>query len=321
MRYHNHGRNETEQSLITTFRRFNRFYTPLIGTLSRSYLETPYSLQEARVIFEVATNPGCTAKDIQLHVGFDQGYLSRLVERLSRARLIRRTKSADDRRAQNLFLTSAGKKASKLLNERADDQTRQLVTHLNDNQMVQLQNELGIVHRLLDSEAPPERIDIREQRVGDLGWVFYRQAAGYKDEFGYSKIFELHVCEGLFPYLKNYEPKRDRMWISVAGEQTVGFIAVHHVTDRPDWAQLRWFFIEKNFRGRGAGSRMLERTLSFCKKAGYEGVFLWTVSDLDTARRIYQKAGFKLVEEKEGCNWAPWAREQRWELRFGDRYR
>jgi len=311
-----HALRRSDQPLVTTFRRFNRFYTALIGTLSRGYLETPFSLQEARVIFEVATNPGCTAKDIQLHVGFDQGYLSRLVERLTRAGLIRRTKSVDDGRAQNLFLTSAGKKVFRMLNVRADGQARQLTSHLSGNQVIQLQNALRVVHRLLDSEVPSERINIREQQVGDLGWAFYRQAAVYKHEFEYNQAFEFHVCEGLFPYLKNYDPKRDRMWFGVMSEQTVGFIAVHHVTDRPGWAQLRWFFVEKDFRGRGLGSRLLKRALSFSKRAGYEGVFLWTVSDLDSARRAYQKAGFKLAEEKERCDWASWAREQRWELRL-----
>jgi len=312
-----HALRRSEQSLLSTFRRFNRFYTALVGTLSRGYLETPYSLQEARVIFEIATNPGCTAKDIQLHVGFDQGYLSRLLERLTRARLIRRTNSLDDGRAQNLFLTSAGKKAFKILNQRADNQARQLAKHLNDNQVVQLQNALTVVHRLLDSEVPTERINVREQQVGDLGWAFYRQAVAYKDEFGYSQVFESHFCKGLFPYLNNFEAKRDRLWVGVAGDQTVGFVAVHHVADRPGWAQLRWFFVEKDFRGRGLGSRLLDILVSFCKKAGYEGVFLWTVSDLDAARRLYQKTGFKLAEEKEECDWAPWAREQRWELRLG----
>ncbi len=109
------------------------------------------------MIFEVATNPGRTAKYIQLHVGFDQGYLSRLVERLTRAGLIRRTKSADDQRAQNLFLTPAGKKAFKILNERADDQARQLTAHLNDNEAIQLRNALRVVQRLLDSEVPLNR--------------------------------------------------------------------------------------------------------------------------------------------------------------------
>lgn len=310
------GLRRSEQSLIPTFRQFNRFYTALIGTLSRGYLETAFSLQEARVIFEVATNPGCTAKDIQLHVGFDQGYLSRLIERLARARLIRRIKSADDGRAQNLFLSPVGKKAFKILDERANSQARQLVAHLNDSQVIQLRNSFSVVHRLLDSEAPTEPINIREQQIGDLGWALYRQAALYTDEFGYSQVFESHVCEGLLPYLNNYEHRRDRMWVGVAGEQIVGFIAVHHVANRPGWAQLRWFFVEKGFRGRGLGSRLLERAVTFCKKAGYEGVFLWTVSDLDAARRLYQETGFKLVEEKEECEWASWAREQRWELRL-----
>ena len=312
-----HALRRSEQSLLPEFRRFNRFYTALIGTLSRGYLETSYSLQEARVIFEVATNPGCTAKDIQLCAGFDQGYLSRLVERLTRAGLIRRTKSADDGRAQNLFLTSTGKKAFKVLNKRANDQARKLITPLNDIQVIQLRDSLRVVHRLLNSGVSSERISVREQQVGDLGWAFYRQAVAYEDEFGYSQVFESHFCEGLFPYLKNYEAKRDRMWVGVAGGQTVGFVAVHHVADRPGWAQLRWFFVEKDFRGRGLGSRLLEIVVSFCKKAGYEGVFLWTVSDLDAARSVYQKRGFKLAEEKGECNWAPWARQQCWELRLG----
>lgn len=269
------------------------------------------------MIFEVAIHPGCAAKDIQSHVGFDQGYLSRLIERLVRARLIRGTKSADDGRAQNLFLTPAGKKAFKTLNQRANSQARQLTAHLNDNQEIQLQNALRVVHRLLDSNFHSEPINIREQQIGDLGWAFYRQSIVYKDEFEYSQAFESHVCQGLFPYMKGYDPKQDRMWIGEAGEQTVGFIAVHHVADSPGLAQLRWFLVEKDFRGRGLGSRLLERALSFCKKAGYEGVFLWTVSDLDAARRVYQKAGFKLAEEKEECDWAPWGREQRWELVWG----
>ncbi len=252
-----------------------------------------------------------------MHVGFDQGYLSRLIERLTKARLIGKNKSADDARAQNLFPTPAGKTAFKILNERADSQARQLAAHLNDDQVIQLRNALRVVHRLLDSEVPPEPINIREQQIGDLGWAFYRQAAVYRDEFGYSQAFESHVCEGLFPYLKNYEPKRDRMWVGAMSEQPVGFIAVHHVADRPGWAQLRWFFVEKEFRGRGLGSRLLDRAVGFCKKAGYEGVFLWTVSDLNAASKLYQKTGFKLVEEKEECDWASWARKQRWELRLG----
>ena len=310
---------QSENYLVAYFRQFNRFYTSLIGTLSRSYLDTPYSLQEARVIFEVANRQGCTARDIQLHSSFDQGYVSRLIERLSRVGLIRRMRSADDGRAQNLFLTSKGKRAFNLLNERANSQARKLVAGLSEDQMVQLWGALGIVRRLLDSEAPADPIRILEQRVGDLGWVFYRQAKAYRDEFAYNPAFEFHVCEGLLPFLKKYQRKKDRLWMAMAGAQPVGFIAVHHVTGRPRWAQLRWFFVERDFRSRGVGSRLLKRALAFCKKAGYEGVFLWTVNDLDSARRLYQKAGFQVTKELEGCAWASWAREQRWDLRIHEK--
>ena len=134
------------QSLTSTFRKFNRFYTGLIGTLSRGYLKTPFSLQEARVIFEVARNPGCTAKEIQSRAGFDQAYLSRLVARLMRAKLINKTKSVEDRRAQRLLLTAAGKKAFNILNKRANQQARQIFAHLNPEQASQAM-------RLVSSDA------------------------------------------------------------------------------------------------------------------------------------------------------------------------
>src|SRR5207245_3550935 len=96
------------ESLAGRVRNFNRFYTRLIGVLDRGYLKTPYSLQEARVLYELGAGPGSTAKDIRGRTGFDQGYLSRLVARLTRARLIRRVESRDDGRGEPLFLPTSG---------------------------------------------------------------------------------------------------------------------------------------------------------------------------------------------------------------------
>ena len=305
------------QPLASRFRRFNRFYTALLGILSRGYLNTPLSLQEARVVFEVASNPGYTAKDIQSRASFDQGYLSRLIARLTRAGLLRKTQSVEDRRAQKLVLTSTGKRTFTILDRAADAQARRLFSKLSYEQALTLSNALRTIQLLLDPDFPTEPSSIREQRVGDLGWAFYRQAAVYKREFHYNDAFEAHVCRGLSPFLETYEPKKDHLWVGELGGQPVGFIAVQHVANRPGWAQLRWFFVERKARGHGLGSRLLEKAIAFCKKFGYKGIFLWTVSDLDSARQLYKKFGFRLTrEEKEACSWAPWAREQCWELNY-----
>ena len=95
----------------------------------------------------------------------------------------------------------------------------------------------------------------------------------------------------------------------------VGSITIHHDKERPGWAKLRWYYVEKEARGHGAGRMLLEAAVQFSRNAGYKGILLWTVNDLDAARRQYEKAGFRLAfEDTKPCEWAPWGREQRWEL-------
>jgi len=302
--------------ITDALREFNRFYTVLIGSLSREYLDTEYTLQEARVLFEVATAAGCTAKEIQSRGGFDQGYLSRLVTRLTLAGVIQQRRSDDDHRERRLFLTKTGRQAFRILDRRANIQAGQLLAKLGEDEKNELCEAFETVQRLLDPSTRASTITIREQKAGDLGWVFQRHAVIYAEEFGYSSLFEAYVCDGLSPFMKDYDPKRDRLWIGEMRGRRVGSIAVRHVRNRAGWAQLRWFLVERNARGRGFGSKLLDTAVAFCQKAGYRGVFLWTVSDLHPARRLYELAGFKLAEETKECAWAPWAREQRWELRF-----
>jgi DNA-binding MarR family transcriptional regulator/ribosomal protein S18 acetylase RimI-like enzyme len=307
---------EAERSITGKFREFNRFYTVLIGSLSRGYLDTEYTLQEARVIFEVATYPGCTAKAIRSHAGFDQGYSSRLITRLVQAGLIRKVKATDDHREQRLHLTQKGRLAFETLDERADRQAHELLNRLTSEETYELYNAFRSVQHLLDPSVPPEAVTVREMRAGDLGWVFQRHAVIYGEEFGYSHLFEVYVSKGLAPFMKNYDPKLDRLWIGEMGGRRVASIAVHHVAKRRGWAKLRWFLVEREARGRGLGSLLLDTAMSFCKNAGYKGIFLWTVSDLDSARRLYERSGFELTEEKRNCAWASSAHEQRWELRL-----
>ncbi len=309
------------ESLTGLVRTFNRFYTRLIGVLDRGYLQTPFSVQEARVLYEIGSAPGSTAKEIAGRTGFDRGYLSRLVARLARARLLRRVDSLQDGRAQHLFLTASGMRAFRTLNERADVQVGAFLEPLQEGERRELSTSLRTVRHLLDPNASPEPVTVRKQRVGDLGWILHRQSVVYKTEFRYKDSFETYLCEGLAPYARNYNPSKDRLWVAEAGGRPLGFLAIHHVDDRPRWAKLRWFLVERDARGRGVGARLLSTAVAFCRKAGYDGIFLWTVSDLDPARRLYERAGFLLAEEKDDCEWAPWAREQRWELRLRPRPR
>ena len=172
----------------------------------------------------------------------------------------------------------------------------------------------------LSGLAPPMAkalVRIRKGRIGDLGWTFERQAVLYHEEFGYSQVFETYVARGLAPFLDNFDPKRDALWIATLDGRRVGAIAVQHDPERRGWAKLRWYFVEKEGRGHGAGSRLLSTAIRFARRARYQGILLWTVDDLDAARRQYEKAGFALAHQDEApCPWAAWGHEQRWELRL-----
>lgn len=299
-----------------SIRRFNRFYTKVIGILARGYLDTPYSLQEARVIYEVGAEPGCTAKDIRSRTGFDQGYLSRLISRLESQRILRRDVSKEDGRVQELRLTGNGKKAFDVLNRRADEQVARLVNHLSPSERGDLVGAVEKVHRLLEPDAEPAAVRLRQGRLGDLGYLFHRQVVSYHDEFGYTQTFETYFSKGLAPYLTGFDEERDRLWVAESAGRPVGWVAVHHVEDRPGWAKLRWFYVEPEARGSGLGWRLLRTAVDFSRSAGYGGVFLWTVSNLDAARRLYGRAGFTLAKEEPDCPWAEAAQEQMWELTF-----
>lgn len=310
---------------VAAVRRFNRAATRFAGALARGYLGTPFTLQEARVLFEVGRGPGLSSGEVQARLGIDQAFLSRLLSRLDRRGLLVRGRSAADARRLELRLTSQGMAAWRQLQRRADADVAQQLAPLPPDARRRLVEAMGTVERILTGEEEPEpsakpaksaSVRIRTERVGDLGWTFYRQAVVYAQEFGYSRVFETYVCRGLPPYLDGYDAARDRLWVAELDGRPVGFVAVHHVDDRSGWAKLRWFLVEAEARGHGVGRRLLDTALRFCRKAGYEGVFLWTVDDLHAARSLYEKAGFSLVQQTEDCPWKPGAHEQEWELRL-----
>lgn len=300
---------------VAGLRSFNRFHSRLVGGLRRTYLGTALTLQEARILYEVATRGPLDHGDLRERLDLDQGYTSRLVARLRERGLLRQEPSPEDRRVRLLRLTDAGLAAFRELDDRADVEAARLVGRLDDRDRRRLVEAMETVRRLLDGEPGASPVRIREGRVGDLGWSFWRQSVVYHGEFGYSPVFETYVAAGLHPFLADFDPARDRMWVAEMDGRPVGTVAVHHDPDRPGRAKLRWYLVEASARGRGVGGQLLDTALRFARGAGYDGVLLWTVDDLDAARRQYERAGFRLAGEAD-CPWKPSRQQQRWELRL-----
>jgi GNAT superfamily N-acetyltransferase len=153
-------------------------------------------------------------------------------------------------------------------------------------------------------------------RPGDLGYVVYRHGVLYNREYDYGVSFEMYVAEGLAEFYRNYDPELDGVWICGHGDVTVGFLLLMH-RDR-EVAQLRYFYLEPEYRGMGLGKRLMKLFMEFLVSRNYRTSYLWTTSELDAAASLYMRYGFKLTMEKKSTVFGKPLLEQRYDLMIGD---
>ena len=159
-----------------------------------------------------------------------------------------------------------------------------------------------------------QRVTIRhDPRPGDLGRVTALHGVLYAAEYGFDQIFEAYVAETLAELARAARPGQDRLWLAELDGRLVGSIGI--VGRAEGAAQLRWFLLHPDARGRGLGRRLMEEALAFCREAGYRSVYLWTVHPLTAAARLYTAAGFRKTEEKPPAPlWGTTLAEQRYDL-------
>ncbi len=137
---------------------------------------------------------------------------------------------------------------------------------------------------------------IRHHRPGDFGWIVQRHGELYAQEYGYNEKFEGVVAEVAARFLRDHDERRERCWIAESRGERVGCIVLVRLSD--DIAKLRVMLVEPHARGRGIASALIDECLRFAREAEYKKVTLWTHRNLETARRLYQKAGFRLVHSE-----------------------
>jgi len=310
----------TSGDIIQAFRRFNRFYTRLLGLFNRHLLGTPLSLAEARTLFEIAASPGVSAAALSRGLGMDRGQLSRILSRLLKQALIERRGSPAGRKALPLHPTPMGRRILRALETAADSQAAKLIGALDERKSIRLQAALSEVEALLEAgnRVPlPEPFDIRlrEAATGDLGWIVTRHAEIYEREYGFTQEFETYVLLGLAEYVKKGR-SGSRVWIAEHGKAAVGSIGIVELPRNR--SQLRWLLVEPHARGLGVGRKLVDRAVSFCRKRNYRQVHLWTLKDLIAARALYASFGFELTEEKKGIMGGCPMIEECWTLTLAD---
>jgi DNA-binding MarR family transcriptional regulator/N-acetylglutamate synthase-like GNAT family acetyltransferase len=300
---------------VSAFRRFNRTWTRLIGTLNEGLHSTPYSLAEARVIYELATQSAPNATEVANALGMDAGYLSRILTRFGSAGLIRRRISKQDGRSSGISLTRKGKSAFETLSAHSDEQARGMLEGLSLSDREQLIGSMKWMERTLakeEAESPP--YVLRPPRSGDMGWVVQSEALFYAEEYGFDTFFEALVARIVADFVTNFNPKRERCWIAELAGRLVGHVFLVQHPEREDTAKLRLLLVEPSARGKGLGAALVNECIRFARACGYRTITLWTQSILTAAHRIYAGAGFLLVEEEAHHSFGQDLIGQTWEM-------
>lgn len=298
---------------VDAVRRFNRFYTRQIGVLQEGLLQSPFSLTEARVLYELAHQKETTATALAEELGLDAGYLSRILRGFQKQGLIDKKPSETDGRQSLLKLTAPGKKAFARIDKDSQREIGAMLQNLPDAGQSRLMEAMGTIEELLGARPQP-RVPyiLRPHQPGDTGWVVQLHGALYAKEYGWDEQFEALVAEIVAQFLRSFEPKRERCWIAEKDGENVG--SVFLVRESDTVAKLRLLLVDPKARGLGIGARLVDECTRFARQVGYRKITLWTNSVLHAARRIYEAAGFRLVHEEAHHSFGHDLIGQTWEL-------
>jgi DNA-binding MarR family transcriptional regulator/N-acetylglutamate synthase-like GNAT family acetyltransferase len=306
---------ETEEP-IQAIRHFNRFYTGQIGVLQKGLLESPYSLTEVRLLYELAHRGGVTATELSHELALDAGYLSRMLKKFDKRGWISRQPVSADRRQTLLALSAKGSATLRPLEERSNQQVQQMLARISGDARQQLVHAMRHIEQILaPASATREPYLLRTHQPGDVGWIVYRHGVLYAEEYHYDERFEAKVAEIVARFIHDFDARRDRCWIAEKGGERVGSVLLVHQSTTV--ARLRVLLVEPSARGLGIGRRLVQECVRFARQVGYKKIVLWTQSELKGARKIYEQANFQLIKKEPHRSWG---REdlvaETWELKL-----
>jgi len=304
---------EPPEERIGTVRQFNRFFTRQIGVLREGLLHSPYSLTEARILFELGQSNQVTASKLGRELGLDAGYLSRILARLEQQGLLEKVRSENDARQLLLSLTAAGREAFALLDQRSREEVAEMLEDLSEENQQHLLKAMQTIESLLSNGFKfSEPFVLRPHEPGDMGWVTHRHGVLYAQEYGWDEHFEALVAQIVADFINHYNPVRERCWIAEMDGEIIGSVFV--VQSSETVAKLRLLLVEPKARGLGLGTRLVEECIRFARRRGYQKLMLWTNSILLEARHIYEKTGFHLVAEEAHHSFGHDLIGETWEL-------
>jgi DNA-binding MarR family transcriptional regulator/GNAT superfamily N-acetyltransferase len=298
---------------VDAIRRFNRFYTRQIGLVGKGYLDSPFTLSEVRVLYEVAHLDAPTASEIAKALGLDAGYLSRMLLSFRKRGILARKTSDNDARQSHLSLTKQGRAAFGALEAKSEAGVSKMIERLSPEEQRRLTGAMETVESLLGDRAEPKTpYLLRTHQPGDMGWVVHRHGVLYAQEYGWDERFEALVAQIAAEFIQKFDAKRERCWIAEREGAIAGSVFLVKKSDRV--AKLRLLLVEPSARGLGIGARLVDECVRFAGQAGYRKITLWTQSNLTAARHIYSKAGFHIVKRERNESFGQRLVSETWDL-------
>jgi DNA-binding MarR family transcriptional regulator/GNAT superfamily N-acetyltransferase len=266
--------------------------------LNEGLLESPFTLTEARIIYELANREKPTATELGSDLGIDAGYLSRTLRGLETRKVITRKASSSDARQSVLGLTAKGRREFESLDRLSRNQIEEILNNLAPAEQKRLVSAMSLIEDLLGEKTKDEAFSyiLRQPEPGDMGWVVQSNGTLYAQEYGWDENYEALVAEIVAEFVKNFDPKKERCWIAEKDGENIG--SVFLVKESDDVAKLRLLIVDPKARGLGIGKRLVDECTRFARRAGYKQIKLWTNSVLLAARNIYQKAGYELAKSE-----------------------
>jgi DNA-binding MarR family transcriptional regulator/GNAT superfamily N-acetyltransferase len=308
------------QQRIAAVRRFNRFYTRQIGVLRKGYLDSPYSLGEMRVLYEIAHGDNPTASDVGRTLDLDAGYLSRVLRNFEKRGMISRKTSDQDARQSHLALTACGRQTFTPLEQRSQDDVAEMLDSLDAGEQARLAAAMAEIETLLGAEpataeqaSPKPQYILRGPKHGDFGWIVSRHAQIYAEEYGWTVPFEGLCAQIVADFVNKYDAQLERCWIAEMNGENVGTVMLVK-DEEPGVARIRLLIVDPKARGLGLGTRLTDECVKFARAAGYKKITLWTHSILTAARHTYEKAGFKMMRSEKHKSWGKPVVSEHWDM-------
>jgi DNA-binding MarR family transcriptional regulator/GNAT superfamily N-acetyltransferase len=302
----------TLEGQVAAVRGFSRFYTRKLGIIEPKLLHSPFTLQEARIIYELANRDDCTATDLVRDLDLDAGFVSRTLAALQRRQIVTRKPSKADKRVNEVALTTKGRAAAADLDSRSRSEVGALLKQMDGNRRAAVVRAMGTIEQSLEPPEKPVGFLLRSHRIGDIGWVISRQGSAYAEEYGWDISYEALVAEICAQFLRSFDPACEHCWIAEVDGEPVGSIFL--VKGGDGVAKLRLLLVEENARGLGVGRALVEQCIRFAREKGYKKMTLWTQSILVAARGIYARAGFHKVKEEKHHSFGVDLVGETWEL-------